>query len=438
MAGRASRSRQSDNPPLCVSTLPDDTSTRPDRQRPTHSARGPVSTAANMKSGQLARSLYIHIPFCSHKCHYCDFYSFVDTRDRQGVFAARLERELVALSIAAGTIDTIFVGGGTPSMLGVPLWESLLRTLNDRYDLSPIKAGAGEFTVECNPESVTPELMATLRAGGVTRVSMGAQSFQNEHLKTLERLHDPERVPRAVEMARAAGIDRVSLDLIFAIPGQTLDDLARDLDAALSLPIEHLSCYELTYEPNTAMTKRLEMGQFERCPEELEIEMFEHVGKRTKAAGFERYEVSNYAKPGAECRHNLAYWRQEQWLAAGPSASAHIAGHRYKNIPRLETYLDREDEGFAEIVDHEGPDPVRLIQEKLMTGLRLSEGVDGEGLLRELATLDEQAASRLDHEAAMQSHLGRLVRGDDWWTLTTEGLLLADGVASSLMVAVIG
>ncbi|MCA9273358.1 MAG: radical SAM family heme chaperone HemW [Phycisphaerales bacterium] len=421
-----------------MSTLPDDTATRPDRQRPAHSAREAVVAASGPKSGPLARSLYIHIPFCSHKCHYCDFYSFVDTRDRQAVFAARLERELAALSIAAGPIDTIFVGGGTPSMLQTQLWESLLRTLDTQFDLSSIKAGTGEFTVECNPETVTPELVATLRAGGVTRISMGAQSFQSEHLKTLERLHDPERVPRAVEMVRAAGIERVSLDLIFAIPGQTLDDLARDLDAALMLPIEHLSCYELTYEPNTAMTKRLEMGQFERCPEELEIEMFEHVGERTRAAGLARYEVSNYARPGAECRHNLAYWRQEQWLAAGPSASAHIAGHRYKNVPRLETYLDREDEGFAEIVDHEGPDPVRLIQEKLMTGLRLREGVDGEGLLKELATFDEQAASRLDHESAMQSHLGRLVRGEGRWTLTDEGLLLADGVASSLMIAVIG
>ena len=189
-----------------------------------------------MKSGQLARSIYIHIPFCSHKCHYCDFYSFVDTRDRQGVFAARLEQELEAISVAAGPIDTIFVGGGTPSMLEVPLWEGLLGRLNDCFDLSPIRSDsrpdAGEFTVECNPESVTPELMATLRAGGVSRISMGAQSFQNAHLKTLERLHDPGRVPRAVEMAKTAGIDRVSLDLIFAIPGQTIEDLARDLDEA--------------------------------------------------------------------------------------------------------------------------------------------------------------------------------------------------------------
>lgn len=402
------------------------------------SARGPIFEASTLRDAARARSLYIHVPFCSHKCHYCDFYSFVDSRNRQPVFAARLERELAALSVAAGPIETIFVGGGTPSLLEVPHWERILRTLGGAFDLSAIRSGRGEFTVECNPESVTPELMAVLRAGGVTRVSMGAQSFQSAHLKTLERLHDPERVPRAVEVVRDSGIDRVSLDLIFAIPGQSLEDLGRDLDAALALPIEHVSCYELTYEPNTAMTKRLEFGEFERCPEELEIEMFELVGERTKQAGFERYEVSNYARPGAECRHNMAYWRQEHWLAAGPSASAHVAGHRYKNVPRLESYLTGDDAGFAEIVDLEGPDSVRLIQEKIMTGLRLSEGVDGEMLIAELAIQDPEAASRLDHEAAMQVHLGRMTRSAERWTLTSEGLLLADGIAGSLMSVVTG
>lgn len=434
---RASRSR-GEQPPLRVSTVRDDTTTSPDRQRPLASARAPNAQAAALDHEKRPNSLYIHVPFCSHKCHYCDFYSFVDSRGRQGAFASRLEREIRALAPSAGEVRTTFVGGGTPSLLEVPLWEGLLSAMHESLDLSPIRAGTGEFTVECNPESVTPELAGVLAAGGVTRISMGAQSFQPGHLKTLERWHDPERVARAVEIVMAAGIRRVSLDLIYGIPGQTLDDLSRDLDRALSLPIEHLSCYELTYEPNTAMTKRLERGEFERCPEELEIEMFELVAERTARAGLARYEVSNYARPGAECRHNLAYWRQEQWLAAGPSASAHVAGHRYKNIPRLETYLERDDAGFAEIVDHEGPDPVRLIQEKFMTGLRLAEGVDGEGLMRELASIDERAADRLDHEASMQSHLGRLVRGETRWTLTGEGLLLADGIAGGLMVAVGG
>ncbi len=421
-----------------MSTLTDDTAISPIRQRPFVSSREPITEASYLRDTARARSLYFHVPFCSHKCHYCDFYSFVDTRDRQAVFAARLERELEALSIAAGPIETIFVGGGTPSLLEISLWERVLAALDRSFDLSAIRSGWGEFTVECNPESVSAELISALRAGGVSRISMGAQSFQSAHLKTLERLHDPERVPMAVEIVRGSGIERVSLDLIYAIPGQTLDDLDRDLEAALVLPIEHLSCYELTYEPNTAMTKRLEFGEFERCPEELEIEMFELVADRTAKAGYERYEVSNYAKPGAACRHNMAYWRQEHWLAAGPSASAHVAGYRYKNVPRLDSYLSGDDTGFAEIVDLEGPDPVRLIQEKLMTGLRLSEGVDGEMLIAELAIGDPEGASRLDHEAGMQVNLGRMTRTTERWKLTTEGLLLADGIAGSLMSVVRG
>ncbi len=390
--------------------------------------------ALGAQPGNRPRSLYIHIPFCSHKCHYCDFYSFVDTRNRQDAFATRLAQEFRAIAPAADTLHSIFVGGGTPSLLRVDLWKDLLHTLESAFDLSAITKGSGEFTVECNPESVTPELMDTLRAGGVSRISMGAQSFNPKHLKTLERLHNPEHVERAVDRVRSAGIHRVSLDLIYAIPGQTLADLDNDLSRALAMPIEHLSCYELTYEPNTAMTKRLGRGEFVRTPEELEIEMFELVGTRLEGAGLARYEVSNYAKPGAECAHNLAYWRQEAWLAAGPSASAHVAGHRYKNVPRLDSYLRSSDEGFAPIVDHEEPDTVRLVQEKLMTGLRLSEGIHAESVL---APLSETARERVETAAIEHENLGQLTREGGVWRLRESGLLVADWIAGRLMDAVV-
>lgn len=344
----------------------------------------------------------------------------------------RLVEELRAIAPAAGPLRTIFVGGGTPSLLRVELWTKLLDALNGFFDLSAL----AEFTVECNPESVTEDLMHALRAGGVNRMSMGAQSFNDAHLATLERLHNPDRIPIAIEHANAAGISRVSIDLIYAIPKQTLSELESDLDTAFSLPIEHISCYELTYEPNTAMTKRLERGEFTRTPEDLEIEMFELVGQKVQAAGLGRYEVSNYAKPGAECLHNMMYWRQESWLAAGPSASAHVAGHRYKNVPRLESYLSFSDDGFSQVVDHEPPDKVRLIQEKIMTGLRLSEGINGAGLAEELRNLLPEAADRLEHEVVGLENLGQLVRGGDRWVLTESGLLLADGIAGSLMAVI--
>lgn len=405
------------------------------RQRPALSAAA-VFLAAGTPSREgpaPPRSLYIHVPFCFHKCHYCDFYSIVDTRDRQEAFVTRLERELNALTPYAGApLQTIFVGGGTPSLLRTDLWVRLLGALNRAFDLSAIMAGAGEFTVECNPETVTPGLMHTLAAGGVNRVSVGAQSFNPTHLKTLERWHDPENVGRALELAAAAGIQRASIDLILGIPGQTLEDWSADLDRALALGVSHLSCYNLTYEPNTAMTARLRRGEFRPADEDLEIEMLALTLDRLRNAGFGRYEVSNYAHPGHEARHNLAYWRQEPWLAAGPAASGHYAGHRWKNIPRLDDYLEFDDRGWAPITDHEPPDPARALRERIMTGLRLAEGIDAAAILDDAARLGADPA-RLERTAARHEASGHLRIVNGRWALTDTGFLLADGIAADFM-----
>lgn len=392
------------------------------------------------------RSLYIHTPFCVHKCHYCDFYSFVDTRDQQAAFVERLVGELRSLAPAAGgrPLRTIFVGGGTPSLLRPELWLTVLETLGTCFDLSEIRTGEGEFTVECNPESATPELVAVLRAGGVNRVSVGAQSFNPRHLKTLERWHDPEKVARAVENARAAGIPRQSVDLIFAIPGQTLDEWDDDLRRALALGTTHLSCYDLTYEPNTAMTKRLARGEFEPVDEDLEAEMFEHTARTLALAGLHRYEVSNFARPGDESLHNLAYWEQDQWLAAGPSGSGHVlAGEgrggvragswRWKNVPRLGDYLNSA--GYSPVVDLERPDPARLVRERIMMGLRLSRGLDARSLLADVEVLDVGSVPRLHEAAKRAGERGWLVMAEGRWTLTEAGMLVCDHVAGELMRA---
>lgn len=385
------------------------------------------------------RSLYLHVPFCFHKCHYCDFYSLVDTRDRQGPFADRLVRELAAISPWAGPLSTIFVGGGTPSLLRPELWRRVLTALADHFDLADIRAGQGEFTVECNPETVTPELLGVLRSGGVDRISIGAQTFEPRHLKTLERWHDPESVPRAVEMAREAGFRRLSLDLIYAIPGQTVAEWERDLRRALSLGTEHLSCYNLTYEPGTAMTARLKRGEFEPVDEEVEIEMFETAGRIAREAGLERYEISNYAQPGCESRHNLVYWRCGEWLAAGPSAAGHImagsGGHRWKHSPRLDDYLSFDEGGFAPISEHEPPDAARLVRERIMMGIRLSEGVDAASLIRQAAAISTAWGASLVAaiESAVASGLADRVGGRV--RLTDRGVLLADRIASEWMGA---
>jgi oxygen-independent coproporphyrinogen-3 oxidase len=386
------------------------------------------------------RSLYIHIPFCFHKCHYCDFYSIVDTRDRQEAFVDRLRRELSAQSAwGAGTpLQTIFVGGGTPTLLRVELWERVLRHLHETFDLSAMaQGGDGEFTVECNPETATPDLMSVLRHGGVNRVSIGAQSFDPRHLKTLERWHDPENVARAIEMARAAGIARQSIDLIFGIPAQTLDDWRRDLERAIALRTKHLSCYNLTYEPGTAMTARLSRDEIQPADEGLEVEMYTLTADLLAGAGLSRYEVSNYAREGDEARHNLAYWRGESWLACGPSASGHLrtleGGWRWKNIPRLDDYLGFDDEGFAPVKDAESPNEGRALRERLMTGLRLREGIDARETCVRADCIQPGLGDRLHARVESLRARGMLRRDGECWRVTHAGWLHADGVAAELM-----
>ncbi len=402
------------------------------------SARGFLADA---RPSSPARSLYIHVPFCFHKCHYCDFYSIVDTQDRQDAFVDRLVRELRALApLAAGApLDTIFVGGGTPTLLRVGLWERLLRELPREFDLSRILAADGEFTVETNPETLTPDLAGVLRAGGVGRVSMGAQSFDPRHLKALERWHDPQSVPRALAIARGAGIRRLSMDLIFAIPGQTLDDWRRDLARALELGTDHLSCYNLTYEPGTAMTARLKRGEFPPPDEDLEVEMYRATLDTLRGAGLDRYEVSNYARPGQECAHNMAYWRQHDWLAAGPSASGHVAGHRWKNAPRLDDYLRHDDAGFAPVVEHEGPDAARALRERIMTGLRVREGLDRVELLERAGAVSPPGSTpgpALRRVSGSLSARGWLLEEHGRWSLTDAGMLFADRAAAEMMACV--
>jgi oxygen-independent coproporphyrinogen-3 oxidase len=436
-----------------LTVIPADPQTVPAVQPPRGTSGRPSAAAALGHGHPPALSLYIHVPFCFHKCHYCDFYSIVDSRDRQREFTRRLVDELAFLAPHAGgrPLATIFVGGGTPTLLRVDLWRELLSALRGLFDLSAFvpptaaRAGAaagvrGEFTVECNPETATAELMGALAEGGVNRLSIGAQSFEPRHLRTLERWHDPANVARALELAAASGIERRSIDLIFGIPGQTLAEWERDLAAALSLGLDHLSCYALTYEPNTAMTARLRAGDFARIDEDLEADMYQAAVERLRAAGLGRYEVSNFARPGHECRHNLAYWRQEQWLAAGPSASGHAwagedragGGYRWRNVPRLGDYLGSA--GPSPVVDLECPDRARALRERVMTGLRTAEGVDGAEVLRAAEPLgcEQPVAAAVD---ALRAR-GWLAPHADRWRLTDAGFLMADAAAGEVMAAI--
>jgi len=295
-----------------------------------------------------------------------------------------------------------------------------------------------ECTVECNPETANAELFDILVQGGVNRLSIGCQSFDPTHLATLERWHDPASVGRAIGLARSEGIARLSLDLIFAIPGQTLGQWKADLRRALDFGVTHLSCYCLTYEPNTAMTSRLGRGEFVPCDPDLEADMYECTVEMCAQAGLGRYEVSNFALPGHECQHNLAYWRQEPWLAAGPSASAHLleaggGSWRWKNTPNLGKYLAQSEGGLPGVVDLESPDPVRLVAETLMTGLRLREGVDWAKALEGLK--EQTQIDRLKTIARGLEAQGQLRISENRWSLTPDGLLLADAITREFLAA---
>lgn len=397
--------------------------------------------------------LYLHLPFCFHKCHYCDFYSVVDRadQDRQADFTTALIAELRRW---ADELDdwrprTIFAGGGTPTYLRPELWAQLLNAMHELRMLE----NCIEFTVEANPETVTPELMKQLSGGGVNRVSIGAQSFQRESLEALERWHDPDNVPRAVEACRAAGIDNLSLDLIFAIPGQTLAMLDDDLSRLIALRPTHLSTYGLTYEPRTPLTARLRLGQVTAIDEDTQRAMYAHVLDRLEREGFEHYEVSNWSWKGSgtrdrgsanafdsqpdprslipdprtfRCAHNLAYWRNTHWIGVGPGAASHVAGHRWRNAPNLTTYLAQSPTPPVEDVEHLPPD--QHVGERLMLGLRLSEGLPLDWINQNLAPDDRRRAA-IDEMV----QIDMLERTDTHLRLTRQGLFVADSVIAKLL-----
>jgi oxygen-independent coproporphyrinogen-3 oxidase len=333
-------------------------------------------------AGREARiaGLYVHVPFCTTKCHYCDFYSVAGHLDQADAYLDALEREIAIQRAMFPRFapDTIFIGGGTPTLVPPAGLERLLELIRGAAEFSP----AAEFTVEANPNTFDQEKAAILVRGGVNRISFGAQSFDPAELAALQRDHDPESVAPAVAAARAAGIDNVNLDLIFGIPGQTLASWDRSLRLALELEPQHLSCYSLIYEPNTQLHHRLAQGAVTPIEEELELTLFEHVYETLRGAGFERYEVSNYARAGRRCRHNMNYWRGENYLAWGPAASGHLMGYRWKNVPALNRYIDALDTGTLPVTELEHLPAARRAGELATLLLRLSDGIDREMFLQ--------------------------------------------------------
>jgi oxygen-independent coproporphyrinogen III oxidase len=363
------------------------------------------------------RHLYLHIPFCAHRCGYCDFVTVVGKADLHGAYVDALLAELaLERSLLAPAVETIFLGGGTPTFANARELERLLHAL----------PSASEVTVEANPETVTPELAMLLSRNRVNRVSLGAQSFQTHLLDVLERRAGPEDVVRAFYVLRDAGFDNINLDFIYGIPGQTAADLDRDLDQALDLAPEHLSCYELEAKPGTRFT-HAHGGELERQAEALET-YFEHVVERLTQSGYRWYETANFARSDQRdlrASHNLAYWEGRDYLGLGSGAVSTVDGVRWRNAPSLRGYLSALAAGRAPKREYERlPEDVRR-RERVMLGLRLDEPLQLDGLA---TAVDGDALDRL-------VTLGLVTRDREsaTLTLTERGRFLGGRVTAELL-----
>lgn len=372
-----------------------------------------------------ARSAYIHVPFCRHRCGYCNFTLVAGRDDLVERFLAALAIELSSLS-EPREVDTLFFGGGTPTHLRGRQLQQLLETAARWHPL----AEGGEFSVEANPRDIDSETIDILRRGGVTRLSLGAQSFDPEKLARLERDHGPDDIRRAAELARAAGL-QVSLDLIFATPEESFDLWRRDLDAALALVPDHVSTYGLTYEQGTSFWNRLRRGQLAQADEELEREMYLAAIDWLTASGLEHYEVSNFALPGRRCRHNEVYWSGASFFAAGPAAARFIEGRREVNVRSVEGYLQRAERGETFTAESEQLEPEASARELLVFGLRRLAGVDRTWFAARTGfDLDRLGGAPLAKYLAaglLEDH-GASIR------LTRAGLLISDALWPDLLV----
>ena len=369
-------------------------------------------------------SAYIHIPFCVHRCGYCNFTLVAGRDDLVEPYLDALAVELGGLSDPR-SVDTLYFGGGTPTFLSAEqlrrLCAIVLRwhPLGDDY----------EWTVEANPGDLDPQRIQTLARFGVTRLSLGAQSFRSAKLTQLERDHESDDIGRAVRLARLAGM-QVSLDLIFATPGETLRQWQTDLDAAIALEPEHISTYGLTFEKGTSFWSRLHRQELTAVPEELERNMYLTAIDSLTEAGYEHYEISNFGMPGHRSRHNEVYWAGQSYFAAGPGASRYVDGVRSTNHRSTFTYLKRVQAGESPIAEQEQLEPERRAREMLVFGLRRIGGIDRQEFFeRSGFAIDDLSGKEI---AGYVQH--RLLTDDGQNVrLTREGLLVSDGLWPELL-----
>ncbi len=390
---------------------------------------GALPAEALAEFGTRPFGVYVHVPFCRVRCGYCDFNTYTaeelgggvsrSSYADQAVAEVRLAR--VVLGGADAPVETVFLGGGTPTLLAPEDLGRMLAAIDDEFGLAP----GAEVTTEANPDSVDADSLARLREAGFTRVSFGMQSAVPHVLAVLDRTHDPERVPRVVEAARAAGFDQISLDLIYGTPGESAADWSTTLDAALACAPDHVSAYSLIVEDGTALARRVRRGELPMPDDDDLADKYVQADERLTAAGLGWYEVSNWARDdAARCRHNLAYWRGTDWWGIGPGAHSHVGGVRWWNVKHPTAYAARLADGLSPAHAREVLDEETRAVERVLLEVRLREGLS----MDVLRTRDGVTGvlEGLVADGLVEDRPDRVV-------LTRRGRLLADGVVRSLL-----
>lgn len=371
--------------------------------------------------------LYIHIPFCASRCVYCGFYSTTlpSLRDAY-VDALCQEMQLRSEELPAGeAITTIYLGGGTPSQLTTEQLDRLFSYIYKVYRSQPV-----EVTMECNPDDITPALAAWIAQSPIDRISMGAQTFSDDRLRLLRRRHTAAEVRRATTLLRQAGLRNLSIDLMFGFPGETLADWEQDIDEALRLGVEHISAYSLMYEEGTTLHRWLAEGRVQEIDDELSLRMYGRLVDRLTAAGYRHYEISNFALPQRESRHNSSYWRDVAYIGLGASAHSFDGRQRSWNVADIEAYIAAIGRGDRPCTV-EALDPDTHYEDVVLTSLRTAEGIDLDKIRRDFGS---QRLDFLLAAADQDLRQGHLVLEDDHLRLTRRGIYLSDGITARLFV----
>ena len=381
-------------------------------------------------------SLYVHVPFCAQKCEYCAFYSEASSGELINRYVHALVRELEIIS-ADLKPKTIFFGGGTPSLLNLRQWETILRAM-EKLNL----LGAEEFTIESNPATVSADKSKLLRDFGVNRISMGVQSLDEKLLDRLGRIHSCDQVFKSFDILRAAGFENINLDLMFAIPTQTMDIWRATLNEAMAMQSEHLSSYEVIYEDDTPLYEQLKAGEFS-VDEELACAMYEELISAATDGGFHQYEIANFARhrpnsqlpspisiPSLACKHNVNYWRGGNFYGLGPSATGYVRGVRTKNWSNTPLYCDQLEKGKRGIESSEELPPLRRAGEIAAFGLRMNAGWPFADFKR---TTDFDLRNEWDSEMNQLAERGWATRDAEKFHLTYQGLRFADSAAEMFL-----